>query len=540
VGTDGTAPATDPPPSCLAEVFVRAVERAPDRTCLHRRIDEQSSRASYLEVARRVASIIDSLDRLGLRAGHRVVTFLDEIHDAVHFALACAHTQITAVPLDPRFSPAALRRLIERTDAAAVFTRVEHLGACDGLAVPALVLRAGPAPARAHDLWTDELPDPDAALATLRARTAGPDSVYVIQPTSGTTGEPKLMLRTQRPFLRIGRLWRFAHVDPPDHQRRIVVNPLTHGAGVLDLWAGLAAGAELCMPSRPNVEAPLAEVRALDPHVLVMVPRILRALRRQQLAAGEPPGARLFGPSARVLAFGGAPCEPELQELLLEQGVEVVEIYGTSETGILVMTPPGARRPGWAGRPFDDALLKLDEDGELLARTPCMMEGYLGAEELTRESYDHEGYYRTGDYAEIDGDGWVRVLGRKKDVFNTPTGNNLYPARLEGMLEQLAGVEQAVVIGEGRPYLTALVVLGADRGRLAEVAAQVRTLNARLEGEERVRRLHALDAPIGAELYRPVGHGKVRRERKLIEERYQPAVEALYRDPAPAEVWVVE
>lgn len=519
---------------------MRAVERAPDRTCLHRRIGAQRSRASYLEVARRVASIIAALDRLGLRAGDRVATFLDEIHDAVHFALACAHTRIAAVPLDPRSSPAALRRLIERTDAAAVFTRVEHLGACDGLAVPVLVLGAGAAPARAHDLWTDELPDPDAALATLRARTAGPDSVYVIQPTSGTTGEPKLMLRTQRPFLRIGRLWQFTHVDAPDHQRRIMVNPLTHGAGVLDLWAGLAAGAELCVPSRPNVDAPLAEVRALDPHVLVMVPRILRALRRQQLAAGEPPGAPLLGPSARLFAFGGAPCEPELQELLLAQGVEVLEVYGTSETGILVMTPPGARRPGWAGRPFDDVELKLDEDGELLARTPCMMEGYLGAEELTREAYDHEGYYRTGDYAELDGDGWVRVLGRKKDVFNTPTGNNIYPARIEGMLEQLAGVEQAVVIGDGRPYLTALVVLGPDRARLAEVAEQVRALNARLEGEERVRRLHALEAPIGAELYRPVGHGKVRRERKLIEERYQPAVEALYRDPAPAEIRVVE
>lgn len=548
MATDGTAtaPATDAHPSCLAEVFVRAVERAPDRTCLHRRIGETSSRASYLEVARRVAGIIGMLDRLGLRAGHRVVTFLDEIHDAVHFALACAHTRIEAVPLDPRSSPAALRRLIERTGAAAVFTRLEHLGACDGLAVPALVLHEGPAPAQTHNLWPDEpddLPDPDVALATLRTRTTGPDSVYVIQPTSGTTGEPKLMLRTQRPFVRIGRLWPFSHVAPPSHQRRIMVNPLTHGAGVLDLWAGLAAGAELCIPSRPNVDAPLAEVRALDPHVLVVVPRILRALRRQQLAAGEPPGTRLLGPSARLLAFGGAPCEPELQELLIEQGVEVVEIYGTSETGILVMTPPGARRPGWAGLPFDDVELKLDEDGELLARTPCMMEGYLGAEELTRESLDPEGYYRTGDYGEIDREGWVRVLGRKKDVFNTPTGNNVYPARIEGMLEQLAGVEQAVVIGDGRPYLTALVVIGSDRGRLpelAEITGQVRALNARLEGEERVRRLHPLDAPLGAELYRPVGHGKVRRERKLIEDRYQPAIEALYRDPAPAQIQVVD
>lgn len=518
---------TEPPPRRLADVFLDAVDAAPEQTAIHRRHGETSSRTSYRELACRVAAMIEALDRRGLGAG-RVVCILDDVFDGVHFGIASAHTGHVAVPLDPRSSRAAALRLIERTDAVAVLTRPEHFAALGELPVPRLVC---------SELVAEPI-DFAAARALLETRKAAFDSLHVIQPTSGTTGEPKLMLRTQRPFLRMGRLWRFAHADPtPAHQRRIMVHPLTHGTGVMDLWSGLAARGELCLPARPNVEASLAEIRALDPHVLTMVPRILRALHRQQLAAGEPAEARLFGPSARVLSFGGAPCEPELQELVTSQGVEVVEVYGTSETGILVMPPPGQRRPGWAGKILDDVDIKLDPDGELLARTPVMMEGYLGDDEQTSAARDDDGFYRTGDYAELD-DGWVKILGRKKDVFNTPTGNNIFPARMEGMLEHISGVQQAVLIGDARPFLTALVALepGVD---IAAIAREVRAINARLEDEERIRRLYVIEHALGTDLYRPVGHGKVRRERKQIEERFADAVAALYAMVAPAEVTLV-
>jgi long-chain acyl-CoA synthetase len=485
-----------------------------------------------------VAGIIAAIDNLGFASGSRIICYLDDVYEAVHLAITCAHSGVTAVPLDPRSSRDAVCRLIERTEAIAVYTRVDHVAALGPLPVPTLVWTTGAAPAGTTNL-RGQLPSLGDALRMLRSRAAGADSLYIIQPTSGTTGEPKLMRRTQRPFLRIGRLWRFPEIARGAQQRRLMANPLTHGAGVLDLWAGIATRSELCIPSRPNVETALEEVRALDPHVLVLVPRILRSLHRQQLAANEPAGTRLLGPSAELFAFGGAPCEAELQDLVRAQGVEVREIYGTSETGILVMTPAGEARPGWSGRPFDDVELKLDLDGELLARTPCMMEGYLGNEELSREATDDEGFYRTGDFAEIDA-GWVRVIGRKKDVFNTPTGNNIFPSRIEGMLEQLPSVQQAIVIGDGRPYLVALVAL-EDLARAADLGDHVRELNRTLESEERVRRLAVLDAPLGAELYRPVGHGKVRRERAKIDDQLATLIAAIYApSPVHPAVQVVE
>jgi phenylacetate-coenzyme A ligase PaaK-like adenylate-forming protein len=133
----------------------------------------------------------------------------------------------------------------------------------------------------------------------------------------------------------------------------------------------------------------------------------------------------------------------------------------------------------------------------------------------------------------------VKILGRKKDVFNTPTGNNIFPARMEGMLEQIAGVHQAVLIGDARPFLTALLVLepGAN---VADIGREVRAINTRLEGEEQVRRWCVVEPPLATDLYRPVGHGKVRRERKLIEERFADAVAALYAArPTPA-ITIVE
>jgi long-chain acyl-CoA synthetase len=444
----------------------------------------------------------------------------------VHFAIACAHTGVIAVPLDPRSSNAAVRRLIERTEAVAVLTRDEHRAHLGDAGVPVFELRT---------LVPETLPPIDDALVVLRTRQAEIGSLYVIQPTSGTTGEPKLMLRTQRPFHRIGRVWTFPQV-PTTPQRHVMVNPLTHGAGVLNLWCGISQHATLCIPSRPNVDAPLDDVRALDPHVFVIVPRILRSWYRQQVAAGEPVGMRLLGPSARVLAFGGATCDPDLQALLESQGVEVVEMFGTSETGICVMTPPGERRPTWSGLICSDCEIKLADDGELLVKSPVMMEGYLGDDQQTRDAIDPDGFYRTGDYGELDGAGWVRIVGRKKDVFNTPTGNNIFPSRIEDMLELVPEIQQVVLVGDGRPFVTALVTWNAQRGApdAERLAAQIRAVNARIEDEERIRRFQLLDAPIGADLYRPVGHGKVRRERKLIDERYREIIEAMYREPSPA------
>src|SRR5688572_32194819 len=236
--------------SNLGELFVSAVERTPERTCVHLRRGDSDDRVTYAELARRVASIVRAFDARGIRHGQRLVCFLDDVYDAIHVAIACAHTGVVAVPLDPRSSSAAVRRLIERTDAVAVFTRSEHLERIADIAVPKVTL---------PELVGDPPADP---LALLRARCPDVSSLYVIQPTSGTTGEPKLMLRTQRPFLRIGRVWHFPQIAETP-QRHIMVNPLTHGAGFLNLWAGISVLAELCLPSRPNVDAPLAEVRAL-------------------------------------------------------------------------------------------------------------------------------------------------------------------------------------------------------------------------------------------------------------------------------------
>ena len=171
---------------CLADVFLGAVGRAPERTCLHRQIGEHATATTYLELARRVAGIVTALDRAGIGEGRRIVCFLDDVPDAVQLALACAHTGVTAVPLDPRASASALHRLIERTDAAAVFTRLEHVELLGTLAVPVLVWTPMPVPAGITNLRT-ELLDTGGALALLEARRAPADSLYVIQPTSGTT-----------------------------------------------------------------------------------------------------------------------------------------------------------------------------------------------------------------------------------------------------------------------------------------------------------------------------------------------------------------
>ena len=144
-------------------------------------------------------------------------------------------------------------------------------------------------------------------------------------------------------------------------------------------------------------------------------------------------------------------------------GVPIYEGYGLTETSpILTLNRLGRVRPAtwaarpktWDGRPF----LKLAEDGEILCRGPNVMLGYWKQEEATREVMDAEGYFRTGDVGEVDPQGRVKITDRKKEIIVTNGGKNVAPQPIENDLRQDLYIEQAVVVGDGRNFISALVV----------------------------------------------------------------------------------
>jgi long-chain acyl-CoA synthetase len=524
----------------VAQLFVSAVERYPDRGFLRRIDGERDDRVSYQAAAARVAAIAERLRGLGLGAGDRLVTWLDEIEASVYLDLACLHHGVVPAPIGASVSLDAALRLAQRVDARAVFTTLDRVPELEARGVRAFAID----PANHHH---------GDALSVLRAAAArrSPDDLYVLQPTSGTTGELKLVMRQHHTFVRVGPLLAAGlarDAEPPT--RILLVAALTHGMGQYLLATGVHLAAELCVTTRPDAASSLEEVRRLDPTYACLTPRVLASYHRQHAELGQDPEARVFGPALRTLVMGGAAPDPALLAHAVRHGIDAIETYGASEISLLAVTERGRWRPGVVGKILPDVTLEIRDDGELLARSGARMVGYYGDEPRTREAFTEDGFYRTGDFCEITPAHELRYVRRKRDVFNTHDGANLYPAVIEDLLERIPWVAQVFLVGDQRPYLVALFVIAGDAapddvadGFLeprthealhARARVELGRLNQQLEANQRVQRFALLARSFPADAYAVVGHGKVRRDRAALEARYAARIGELYA-PATAE-----
>lgn len=525
------------PPRTVDAMFRAAVAAHPERDLVV--ASEGDQHHTYAEVARQVDALTEQLASRGVIAGDRLVFFLDASLPTVLMNLACAHLGVVPVPLSPTFSQRALSRLCARTRARAVFTDRTHASIPEA-SPPVLVLGDGGDGGNLDATPRRSAAEALARLAALPRHT--PDACFLFQPTSGTTGEPKIIMRSHAVFDRVARV--LARGIPETPQRILLVAALTHGMGQYAFATTLHLAGTLCLPTALDTDSSLAEIRALDPTLLYFTPRVMRALYDQR----SPGDARWFGPSAYLVCCGGAATQPELLRRFVEDGILVSEGYGASEISLLSQTLPGRWREGLSGEVIPDVTLRTADDGELLAKSPGAMIGYFDDEALTRQAFTDDGFYRTGDYATVE-DGYLRYLGRKRDVFNTNEGANVHPGRIEGLVELVPGVRQAVLVGDQRKYLAALIVLDAaatgarsrspdgflDEREHAALYERFRSalepVNDGLEVIERVRRFALFASPFPPQMYRVVGQAKVSRDRRLLNEAYEERITSLYAEP---------
>src|SRR5690606_22822584 len=144
-------------------------------------------------------------------------------------------------------------------------------------------------------------------------------------------------------------------------------------------------------------------------------------------------------------------------------GLNVFEGYGLTETtAALTANHPAGQRIGTVGQPFPEVEVRLGEDGELQFRGPQVFKGYWNAERATRNVLTEDGWFSTGDVGEISEDGFVRITGRKKEIIVTAGGKNVSPAILEDRVRSHPLVSQCLVVGEGKPFVAALVTIDAE------------------------------------------------------------------------------
>ena len=193
----------------------------------------------------------------------------------------------------------------------------------------------------------------------------------------------------------------------------------------------------------------------------------------------------LFGGNIRQCNTGAAPIAKEILEFFYACGVPVMEGYGMTETAtVATVNTPEEFRLGSVGKPIPGVEAKIAEDGEVLLRGANIFKGYYKNEEATGETLV-DGWLHTGDLGSIDDDGYLFITGRKKDIIITAGGKNITPANLENGLKQSRWISQAVVIGDRRPYLVALITLDPDE--LAAFAGEHGLEESEVAGSEQMR-----------------------------------------------------
>ncbi|WP_431919336.1 AMP-dependent synthetase/ligase [Amycolatopsis tucumanensis] len=526
----------------LCEVLLATASARLDQPAL--RSHESKVEWTYRQVLARIGEVASRLRELGVGRGDVVALMLrnrPELH-----VVDAAVMFLGAVPFSLyNTSPAEqLRHVLVDSGARLLVTERTFSGVVEatrrlGTPLEQVLVIDGLAPELAADTT-----DFDFSSAGV-----GPDDLLTLIYTSGTTGPPKGVELTHRGML---EELRGVHSSLPlsGGGRQISFLPAAH---VADRWAShysafmTYGNTVTSVADASQLFHAIAEVR---PTIFGAVPRIWEKLkvRAEEEYEGDLVSDVLENPAlaahvrerlgldaATWVNTGAAPTPPSVVEFFDALGLPLCEVLGMSELSCLVtISTPASRRPGSVGKPLSGVELALADDGELLVRSAQVMRRYRGLPEKTAEAIDANGWFHTGDVARIDGDGFVWIVDRKKELIINAAGKNMSPANIEmAVLAAGRAISQVCVIGDRRPYNVCLVVPNraafgpgdTDAAVSAAVQAQIDAANAGLARVEQIKKFAVLDAEWlpGHELTPTM---KLRR--RVIDEKYSGVIEGLY------------
>ncbi|WP_224387665.1 long-chain fatty acid--CoA ligase [Pseudonocardia sp. ICBG1293] len=434
-------------PDTLLSAFDAHVTADPDAVALCS--GDGAVRWTRREYAARALRLASAFGALGVRPGDTVALLIGNRPEWQLSDLAALMAGATPFSLYVTAPPPESAELVARAGARLV------------VADPDL-LRAGHVPAGVPVVTVDELDRLPTDPAFVRHEPE-PDDVATLIFTSGTTGRPKSVELTHSAI--VFQLRALDSVVGLEGGTTVSYLPHAHIVDrVIGHYAALVGGTGVTTVADP---ATLFEVlRQVRPRLFTSVPRIWQRIERQMremLRDGvthEQLATRFGLDGARWLVTGSAPLPTPTHEFFDSVGLPLHDLWGLSETtAVATYTGPDDAyrdRAGTVGRPLPGTTVRIDDDGEILVRGPHLARGYRGDPQATADSFV-DGWFRTGDLGEWRG-GFLRVTGRKKDLIITAGGENISPARIEDVLAGSPVVDQVLVVGDGRPFLVALLV----------------------------------------------------------------------------------
>jgi len=577
----------------LTDDVVRNGTATPERVAFSRRTASGWVDVTAREFLEEVRAVAKGLVAAGIEAGDRVGLLSRTRYEWTLFDYAIWFAGAVTVPIYETSSAEQVEWILEDSGARAVVAETaEHTGRLKEVRDRVTGL---------HHVWSIE-ENAVAVLTTLgheitdealetRRTAAGPDSLATLIYTSGTTGRPKGCMLTHGNFVfeLTTAVDELHHLFDAEGASTLLFLPLAHVfARIIQVGC---VKAQVKMGHSADIKHLLDDLAVFRPTFILAVPRVFEKVfnTASQRAVADGKG-RIFNRAAEVAiawsrgletgrtsvlvkgqhalfdrlvygrlrdalggqcqyaVSGGAPLGDRLGHFYRGIGVNVLEGYGLTETtAALTANLPEAQKVGTVGRPLQGTSVRVADDGELLFKGGQVFGGYWHNDEATHEAVDADGWFHTGDVGEVDDEGFVRITGRKKEIIVTAGGKNVAPAVLEDRLRAHLLVDQCIVVGDGRPFIGALVTLDRDTlptwaehhgksgdvGKLlhdpdlrAEVEAAVEDANKAVSKAESIRKFTILPDEWSEEGGQLTPSLKLRRN--VVMRDYVDEVEALY------------
>ena len=559
-------------------VFFRQAARYGDRALVHFQSGDQWKVHSWNDAQRNVLAVASGLIDAGVRAGDSVILISENRVEWICCDWAIQSIGAITVPIYPN-SPPEMAQTIA-VDCAATFAIASSATLAAKLKVEGPLRKIALMDSEVAG-WMKDAPRQLAEIAS-RLKKLTPDDLCTIVYTAGTTGVPKGVELAHRNLVDVSRA--AVKVHPiTDQDSSLSWLPYAHVYGrINEIFVGIVYGGQTWISLGPDHLA--KELQEVKPTLMCSVPRVYekiyaavrarvdeaspvrRALFKWAIRTGgsysrtSNPGpllraqhgiaerlvlralrTRLTGGRLRFFVSGGAGLAREIEEFFWAIGVPILNGWGLTETSSGVCSNTlYEHRFLTVGRPFPGVELKIADDGEILVKGSGNMRGYHNKPDATAEVLK-DGWFYTGDIGEIDGDGFLKITDRKKSLFKTAGGKYVAPQQLEHALLSDPLVARSVIVGEGKPYVTALIVPDWDAARkqgMDEAAVKARmqktvdSVNAHLGQWETIKYFTLLPH----DFTEANGELSLKQDvkRKVVAEHFKDQIEAMYAGKSKA------
>ena len=533
-------------PAALQQQIIDRARKTPDQLYLCQPVDRVWKHWTWAEAFDEACRLAAGLRKQGLGPGDRIGLISKNCAHWVIADMALILAGMVSVPIYPTANSRTIRQVLEHSQAdGCIIGKLEHAESqLPGIPEDLLTIAMPYPGAKARFEWDELVSEP---VEQLDVHEAAENDLATLLYTSGSTGEPKGAMHSFASFSFVGESLATA-IGVRDGDRILSYLPLSHCTERAYVEAGSFYGGST-LYFVEALETFMDDLQHAEPTLFGSVPRLWKKF---QLGVLEKiPHKKL----ERLLSLplvnmmirhrikkglglhkgewfgsGSAPIAPVLLEWWHSVGVTICEGWGMTETFAYGTQVGRGQKPriGTISKALPGVELKTGDDDELLIRCPCMMQGYYRQQNLTEKSF-RNGFFRTGDRAFIDDEGWVRITGRVKEVFKTTKGKYVAPVPLESLLAKNELIEQACVVGDHLDQPVALIQLGEHidlemRELRRQLVETLDSVNEELEPHQRISHIIVIRErwTVDNELLTPTL--KIRRPQ--IEKRYRPAIEA--------------